>query len=51
MPPPSLRPSYALPWRLINTEPHHTQIAGMLRRNVCLWHLADFDVEADHVRS
>jgi hypothetical protein len=30
MPPPFLRPSYALPLRLINSEPHDTQAAAVL---------------------
>jgi hypothetical protein len=38
MPPPFLRPSYALPLRLINSEYHDTQVASALRRDVCLWH-------------
>ena len=41
MPPPFLQPSYALLLRLINIEPHDAPIAGVLRRNFCLWHLSD----------
>jgi len=35
MSPPFLRPSYALPLRLINTEPRDTQIGGVLRHGEC----------------